>query len=90
MRTLLVGYDLNKQPESYADLIAKLKSFGTWWHGLDSTWLIRSDHTVAQLRDELMAFLDRDDELVLLDVTGDSWGSYGLTKELSDWVANYV
>jgi len=90
MGVFLVGYDLNKQPESYAELTAKLKSFGTWWHGLDSTWFIRAERTAAQLRDELMTLVDRDDELVVMDVTGDSWGSYGLSKELSDWLVKNV
>jgi hypothetical protein len=37
MNTLLVGYDLNKPGQDYAELKEYLKAQGTWWHALDST-----------------------------------------------------
>jgi hypothetical protein len=48
LATLLTGYDLNK-PKDYAPLFAAIKSIGgDWWHHLDSTWLIKSESTVAR------------------------------------------
>lgn len=40
MNTLLVGYDLNRPGQNYTELIEYLKSQVTWWHHLDSTWLV--------------------------------------------------
>lgn len=65
MSTLLIGYDLNKPGQDYAELIKCLKSVGTsWWHRLDSTWLIKTSMTPAELRDELRAHMDSGDELL--------------------------
>lgn len=86
MRTFLVGYDLNKPVQNYADLFAKLKSVGTWWHGLDSTWMVKVALTAPQLRDQLMEHIDRNDDLLVVEVTGANWGSYGFTTELSEWL----
>lgn len=63
MNTLLVGYDLYKPLQNYKDLIDKLKGFATWWHHLDSTWLVRTNLTAPQLRDQLKTLIDSDDEL---------------------------
>ncbi len=92
MRTFLVGYDLDKPDQDYKSLIEKLKSYGTWWHNLDSTWLIRAGDTVTTsgLRDELKAQIGSSDKLLVMEVTGVSWASVGFTKEATDWLYKYV
>src|SRR3954466_5756267 len=55
MNTLLIGYDLNKPGQDYADLIAYLKGFA-YWHHLDSTWLIRAEMSASDMRDKLTPY----------------------------------
>ncbi len=86
LAAFLVGYDLHKPVQNYADLFDKLKSYATWWHGLDSTWIVKAALTTAQLRDQLMEHIDRDDDLLVVEITGANWGSYGFTTELSAWL----
>lgn len=38
------------------------------------------------MRDDLSAFLDSNDELLVLDVTGDIWATRGIAKSGSDWL----
>lgn len=85
MATLLIGYDLNKT-KNYADLIEKIKSFGTWWHHLDSTWLVNTSLTAIQMRDALKPYIDADDELLVLDVTSDSRAWTGFSSRGSNWL----
>jgi hypothetical protein len=51
MSTFMVGYDLNKPSQDYEDLIEAIKRYGTWWHHLDSTWIIQTDESAKQVRD---------------------------------------
>jgi hypothetical protein len=88
MAVLLVGYDLNSPGQDYGELIEHLKSVGAWWHHLDSTWLLKTSRTPSQLRDELSSFLDSNDELLVLDVTSDSWATKGIAKTGTDWIRN--
>lgn len=88
MGTLLVGYDLNAPGQNYSDLIEHIKSVGAWWHHLDSTWLVKTVKTASQLRDELAPFLDAGDELLVLDITGDSWATRGIAKSGNEWLRN--
>lgn len=87
MRTLLVGYDLNKNGKDYEDVWAYLKDrHNNWWHHLDSTWIIRTDKTAVQVRDELKAIgLDSDDELLVAELTGvAAW--VGFSDQGSKWL----
>lgn len=90
MATLLIGYDLNRPVQNYAELIEKIKTYGLWWHCLDSTWLIKTTLTAAQVRDELMRLIDQNDELLVIDVTGRMWAAYGFDKQCGDWLANNI
>lgn len=85
MATMLVGYDLNKPGQDYGPLIDRLKSVGSnWWHHLDSTWLIKTSLSAAELRDDLRRFIDASDELLVVDVTGRPWAAVGFDSY--DWL----
>lgn len=87
MATHLVSYDLNSPGQKYARLIEKLESYPNWWHHLDSTWLIVTSLTAQQLRDELSPLVDRNDELLVIDVTQRSWGANGgFSAEAIRWL----
>lgn len=87
MSTLLVGYDLNKPGQDYEGLIKHLKNVGSnWWHRLDSTWLIKTTMSPKELREDLRAYVDAGDELLVLDVSGARWAAKGFPSY--DWLQN--
>lgn len=90
MRTLLVGYDLNSPGQDYSDLVASLKSNPQWWHYLDSTWLIRTTQTPVQVRDDLRKLIDKNDELLVMDVTGRSAAWSGFREKAGQWIMTHV
>lgn len=91
MGTYIVGYDLNQEAKNYAakngaltELI-KEESNGTWWHHLDSTWIIISNKNPVQLRDRFMTVLDHNDELLVIAVSVPAaW--YGFNESGSKWL----
>jgi hypothetical protein len=88
--TILVGYDLNRPGKDYAKVIEKLKTFPGWWHCLDSTWLINTSLTPVQVHDELRPLMDSTDELLVMDVTGDSAAWSGFDTTCSDWLKTNI
>lgn len=87
MRSYLIGYDLNKSGQDYATLIEEIKKLGTWWHCLDSTLIIKSSSTAVAIRDHLKKFVDSNDELLVVCLTGEvAWN--GFTDECSNWLKN--
>jgi hypothetical protein len=61
----MIGYDLH-EGEDYADLIDAIKTYGTWWHCLDSTWLIESTDTALEIRDNLWQHMLEGDKLLVI------------------------
>lgn len=85
MPSILVGYDLNKSGQDYSDLIAAIKNIGTWWHCLDSTWIVKTDLTCVQVRDALKPHIDANDELLVVKLSGEgAWA--GFNQECGKWL----
>ena len=90
MVVYLIGYDLNRPrgEDAYPDLFESIKDIANgWWHHLDSTWIIRSEKSAAQIRDSLMPYVDRNDELLVARLAGEAaW--VGFNTNGSDWLRN--
>lgn len=86
MKTYLISYDLNSPGQDYESLFSAIRELGsTWWHNLDSTWIIRYDGSAAQIRDALSPLLDPNDELIVVGLTGEgAWK--GLTEKGANWL----
>jgi CRISPR associated protein Cas2 len=81
-----VCYDLNSPGRDYTTLINAIKEYGTWWHHLDSTWLIKVDNSSAILiRDHLRNFIDTNDELLVFPV-GANWAGIGFSQNAYQWL----
>ena len=85
MKTYIIGYDLNRPGQDYADLITAIKSYGNWWHHLDSTWIIQTNESASQVRDKLIPYLDANDELLVVGSSGEgAWT--GFNEKGSKWL----
>ena len=75
-----ISYDLNSPGRDYSSLIDGIKSYGTWWHHLDSTWFIVTEHkTASEIRNELGQLIDTNDEILVFKV-GNTWAGKGFSK----------
>lgn len=88
MSMLLVGYDLNRTGQEYAKVIEYLEGYGTYWHHLDSTWLIKTSKSCADVIDEMRAkkLIDSNDEILVVNITGDNAAWYGFSEKGSAWL----
>ena len=91
MRTYLIGYDLNKPGKDYAKLIQAIKdAFPTRWHELDSTWIVKTDLTAAQIRDRFKPpLIDNTDELLVVRLQAE-WASWGLSEVGVNWLQSQM
>jgi hypothetical protein len=88
MTIYMIGYDLHpKNGETYGELISALKTVGTtWWHCLDSTWLIISSKTSTQIRDELWKHMKSDDQLLVVAYAPHDSAWAGFSGNCQDWL----
>lgn len=92
MNSILISYDLNGHETSsdYEKLIRRIKEYPGWVKPLESFWIIRTKASARDVRDTLKPLIDNNDELLTIDVSGDDWASYGLTKNVNDWLKQYM
>jgi len=73
MSKYLVTYDLvgtSETSEDYKRLIKKIKSYPDWGKVQKSVWLIKSSNTATAVRDDLWSYMDSNDRLFIIKVTG--------------------
>jgi hypothetical protein len=71
MGKYLVSYDLDKPGQDYSRLISEIERLGGV-RVLYSEWLLRSNANAEQLRDHLWAFIDSNDMLLVVTLTGEA------------------
>lgn len=89
MRTIQINYDLRSPGRNYQPVYDYIKSLGTWAKPLESLWLVRTSQTVSAVRDGMRAKVDANDEVLILDVTGDSWAT-NFTDSSTTWMHSYM
>ena len=87
--TYIISYDLDKAGQNYKTLYDAIKSYGTWWHHLDSTWCIVTQHTVEEVTGHLSQCLDNNDSLLVMKTCGvAAWTSFG--DEGDNWLKEFI
>jgi len=71
MKKYLISYDLDKAGQDYSRLIHELERLGAI-KVLYSEWLLRNDASAEVLRNHLRAFIDSNDMLLVVALTGEA------------------
>ncbi|PYO47147.1 MAG: hypothetical protein DMD72_10760 [Gemmatimonadetes bacterium] len=82
---LLISYDLNNTLHNYSPLFEEIKKAGTWWHHINSTWLIETDLTPQQWYERLAPHLYKTDHVIVVRVYRNYFG--WLPKQAWEWLA---
>lgn len=77
----MIVYDLERRGEDYEPLLSALRKLGAL-HVLYSKWVLRTNYTAAQLRDHLQRFIDANDLLLVVGLTGEAaWTRLFVTND---------
>lgn len=69
MNSYLITYDLkNGTPSRYDELRGKIKSLGSWWHYLESTWILKNTSYINanDINKELIPYIDQTTDRLLV------------------------
>lgn len=81
----VVSYNLRRAKGRYEELFKALESSRSWWHYLDSTWLVVTHESANQLTKRLSSSLNKEDSLLVMQVVGSSHDGW-LPQEAWDWI----
>lgn len=88
MHTYLVSYDLIRPGKDYTTLHTYLRTYGTRAKPLESMWLLKSSLGVEQLRNAIQEYMDANDKIFIVDITGKAAAWRNLSVEESAWIKN--
>ncbi|HIF9328495.1 TPA: hypothetical protein ACX6RL_000741 [Photobacterium damselae] len=88
MKAYVITYDLRTPNQNYNGLYEAIKTTGRWWHYLDSTWIIATDESPAQIWSRLELFVDNNDNLLIMEVKNNSQG--WLPQDAWEWINENV
>ena len=88
MSLFLVSYDLKAPSRDYESLYTTLKTATSWWHYLESTWILYTSESLSSWNDKLHAVMDDNDNLFIVDITGQSRNGW-LSKKAWEWLRTH-
>lgn len=88
VKTILVSYDLVAPGRNYDELLDHLRSYSGYCNPLESFWLVRTSFSETEVRDKVANFLDSNDKLLVMDVSGDAAAWRGLSSDNATWIKN--
>lgn len=88
MNCLLISYDLGvpETSKDYQNVIKYLKSLGTWAKPLYSVFLVLTNKTVSEVRNQIKDLTDENDKILVLDVKNDSWATARISTDVTSWM----
>lgn len=89
--TILIACDIHPpRGEAYEYLVTAIQSLGTWWHHLETIWIVRCAYTPGEIRDRLRSHVGIDDQLLVIDISGDTAGWVGVNDSGSKWLSEHI
>lgn len=83
MKAQLIIYKLNPNVDD-APIVEKIKSFSNWAKITDNCWIVLTEKTSGAVRDDFKDIITG--KILVINVTNQGWGSYALSKEVTDWM----
>lgn len=85
MNKYLITYELNNKSKDYIDLYNKIKTY-SWWHYIESTWIIKTDKDANTINTSLRPFIDESSDFLLVVKIENSERQGWLPKKAWDWL----
>lgn len=70
MESYIITYDLKNSSKNYDDLIDKIKNYPKWAHVNESVWVVKSNTSATDIRNNLKTVADSNDSLFVATLTG--------------------
>ena len=88
MKAYSITYDLSAPNRDYSGLYEEIKELGSWWHYLESTWIVVTDKTAKEIWKDLASSIDKDDRLLIIELRNNMHG--WMPTKAWDWINDNV
>jgi hypothetical protein len=85
MKTILISYDLQAPGKNYSELIRNLTNYEYWARVLESTWLVKTNYSTEEIKDQVSKHTDPNDRLFIVDVSG-NYAAKNISSQVEQWI----
>lgn len=86
MNSYIVILNLILPVNSYVGLIAYLQSAIGWARATDNVWVVKTYKSASEIRDGVRDRIKSTDKVLIIKADKSAWASYGISKEITDWM----
>ncbi len=76
--------------EDYKKVIEYIRAYNYFAKPLKSVWLIKTNKSVSDIRDDLKVLSDNNDGILVIDITNKYWATAGIDKEVTEWMKSNI
>lgn len=66
------------------------KRYPTYARISSSIWLVYTNEEVFNVRDNIAALINKGDRILVVEMDNITWGTYGVSKDITKWMKNKI
>ncbi|MDD2285736.1 MAG: hypothetical protein PHQ11_10105 [Paludibacter sp.] len=82
-----ISYDLTTPGKDYNGLYNAIKSFGSWAHALESSWIVQTNLSASDIYNKLSHSLDKNDRIFIVEIKLNN-SYWFLNEKVADWLTD--
>ena len=90
MKTYIITYQLDNYKAIYPHISEKIKSYGKWAKPFNRTWIVKTDKSAVELREELSSIINRKGSILVMEVSGSAWATSCVNAKVNEWLHENV
>lgn len=90
MYSYLISFRLNNQ-EDYNQVSERIRNYPKWARVMENVWFVKSDSKLTDVRESVSSIMnDSGGSVLVIKVNNNSWGTYAVDKEVTDWMRENI
>lgn len=86
MKAFLISFTLNNSERDYNAISEVIRSYAKWARISSQTWLIKTEDKITDVRTRLASSVNNEGHILVIAVTGASWATYAIGKDVTNWM----
>lgn len=74
----------------YDSVASTLRTYPKWACVIDNVWIVCTDDKLVDIREKISNSISGNGVVMVMDISGDAWGTYSVSREVTDWMKTNV
>lgn len=90
MNSLFITYTLEEDSNAWQEVNKLLKSYPNWAKLFRHTWIVQTNKSVTQVRDELSESIEDKGKIVVVNITDSAWAASNMDNDILNWMKENI